>query len=371
MERNHRERECRCDSVFSAVLTGIVVVDRRSHRIVDANPLAVRLIGLPKEEILGDVCHRFLCPAEEGQCPMCDLGRPADQTERVLLTAAGRKLPILRTVAAASWQEHEYLVESFVDISDRKRIEDQQGVLLGELRKVNAELTDFASVVSHDLKAPLRGIKILAEWIAKDQADRLNEEGREQVRLLLSRVQRMHNLIDGVLKYSRAGGTEEDKVEIDLSVLVPEIVDAISPPEHIRVTIDSPLPTIRGETTRVIQVFQNLISNAVKFMDKPQGQIRIGCIGEGEFWRFSVSDNGPGIEEKHFDKIFQLFQTLSARDEYESTGVGLAIVKKIVEMHGGRVWVESQVHQGSTFSFTLPRAPQGVRQERIQAGTAC
>jgi signal transduction histidine kinase len=132
----------------------------------------------------------------------------------------------------------------------------------------------------------------------------------------------------------------------------------IAPPDHIRVTVDDGLPTIEGEKTRLTQVFQNLLSNAVKFMDKPQGTIHVGCVAEGDFWKFRVADNGPGIEEKHFERIFRIFQTLAPKDEYESTGVGLALVKKIVEMYNGRVWVESEVGRGSTFFFTFPQKGQ-------------
>ena len=171
---------------------------------------------------------------------------------------------------------------------------------------------------------------------------------------LLGRTKRMHDLIDGVLRYSRIGRAKEEPGLVDLEKLVPDIVDLIAPPEHIEVKIQRPLPTIQGENTRVQQVFQNLLSNAIKFMDKPQGVIEVGCERENGHWKFKVVDNGPGIEERHFAKIFQIFQTLSARDEYESTGIGLTIVKKIVEQYGGRIWVESQVGTGTAFYFTFP-----------------
>jgi two-component system sensor kinase FixL len=371
MEQSLREHKVRLDAIFSAILTGIVIVDRHTHQIVDVNPQAARTIGLPREEIIGKVCHRFICPAGTGRCPIGDLGQTIDQSERVLLTAAGEKVPILKTVVPASWQQHDYLVESFVDISDRKKMEDQRSLLLGQLEKANAELKDFAYVVSHDLKAPLRGIKTLAEWLAADYAGKLDEAGREQISLLVGRAERMHNLIDGILRYSRAGRTEEQEVAVPLDKLLAEILDAIAPPENVVITIEGALPTVQGEVARVTQVFQNLISNAVKYLDKPQGQIRIGCVEDGEFWRFSVSDNGPGIEDKHFEKIFRLFQTLSSKDNYESTGVGLAIVKKIVEMYGGRIWVESQVGEGSTFLFTWPKSRENAARERPQTGVAC
>ena len=172
--------------------------------------------------------------------------------------------------------------------------------------------------------------------------------------LLISRVDRMHNLIDGILEYSRIGRTEENVSQVDTGQIVEDIIDTISPPENIRIIIESKLPVILCESTRIIQLFQNLISNAVKYMDKEKGIVKINCVEGDDFWKFSVEDNGPGIAEEYYEKIFQMFQTLSPRDKFESSGVGLTVVKKIVELYGGKIWVQSQVGKGSTFSFTIP-----------------
>jgi signal transduction histidine kinase len=222
------------------------------------------------------------------------------------------------------------------------------------LESANRELSDFAYIVSHDLKAPLRGISTLAGWLAKDSRDKLDEEGREQLDLLQSRVRRLDGLINGILSYSRAGRTREERADVNLDSVVRNIIDLLAPPEHIRIEVETPLPVIEIEPTKVQQLFQNLFSNAIKFMDKPQGLIRVRCAAAGDFWHFQVADNGPGIEEKYFGRIFELFQTLAPRDQVESTGVGLSLVKKIVESGGGRVWVESQPGYGATFHFTLP-----------------
>ena len=349
-----RESEQRLNIVLNSILTGVVIVDAETHKIVDANPLAAELIGLPKEEIIGRVCNKFICPAEEGKCPISDLGQTVDQSERVLIRGDGKEVSILKTVTPAFWQGRSYFVESFIDITERKKAEQRQAQLLEQLEKINQELNDFAYIISHDLKAPLRGIKTLTEWITTDYANKLDENGKEQMSLLTNRVDRMHNLIDGVLQYSRVGRVKEDIVQINLNELISEVIDSLAPPENISIAIETELPTIKCERTRITQVFQNLLSNAVKYMDKPQGQIKIGCIEENGFWKFSIADNGPGIEEKHFEKIFQLFQTLAPRDESESTGVGLTVAKKIVEMYGGKIWVQSKVGEGSTFFFTLP-----------------
>jgi signal transduction histidine kinase len=157
---------------------------------------------------------------------------------------------------------------------------------------------------------------------------------------------------------------------VDLNELVPQVVDMLAAPEHITITIRDELPVVLCEQTRILQVFQNLLSNAIKYMDKPQGLITVGCTGEAEQWTFSVSDNGPGIDEKYHDRIFQLFQTLAPRDDYESTGIGLTLVKKIVELYRGKVWVESRLGAGSTFFFTLPKTQGETCHERLQTCAA-
>jgi len=257
------------------------------------------------------------------------------------------------------------------EIIERKRIEARQAELLEEIKSINQELDSFAYVVSHDLKAPLRGISTLAEWIANDYAEKLDDNGKEQLKLLGSRVDRMKTLIDGILQYSRIGRVKEDKVKIDLNMLVRSVVELIAPPKNITITIDDHLPTIECEQTRMTQVFQNLLSNAIKYMDKPNGLIKITCDDEKGFWKFGVADNGPGIEEKHFERIFQLFQTLQPKEGTESTGIGLTLVKKIVEMYGGKVWVESEIGKGSTFFFTLlNQENKVVENEKLEANIA-
>ncbi len=249
------------------------------------------------------------------------------------------------------------------EIIERKMAEERQTELLKEVASINRELREFAHIVSHDLKAPLRGIRSVANWISTDYADKLGEDGKEKVNLLVSKVKQMHDLIDGVLRYSKVGRVEEEKIQVNLNELVPKVIDTIAPPENIEITIENQLPIVECDETRIVQVFQNLLSNAAKYMDKPKGQIRVGCVEEDGFWKFSVADNGPGIEEKHFEKIFRIFQTLSPHDEFESTGVGLTVTKKIVELYKGKIWVESKPGEGSTFFFTLPKQERGVKDD--------
>jgi signal transduction histidine kinase len=203
-----------------------------------------------------------------------------------------------------------------------------------------------------------------------ESSDKLGEQANEQMNLLLGRVERMYNLIDGVLQYSRAGRIEEKPVQVNLEDFIPEAIDMLVPPENISITFENTMPVIECAETHVMQLFQNLLSNAIKYMDKPQGRINIGCIEKDGFWKFSIADNGPGIEEKHFEKIFKMFQALSVSEDFEGTGVGLTIAKKIVELYGGNIWVESKIGKGSTFYFTLPKQEAGVTNAKLEANIA-
>jgi signal transduction histidine kinase len=248
-------------------------------------------------------------------------------------------------------------VVSHEEITGRWHLEQQRAGLISELQAANRELSEFAYVVSHDLKAPLRGISSLATWLVKDFSEKLGPEGREHLALIASRVKRLAGLIDAILAYSRAGRSRVDRSQVALEPLVNNTIDLLAPPPHVRVEIIGTLPEVTIEPVKVQQIFQNLLSNAIDFIDKPQGRVVVTCVPDNDTWHFTVSDNGAGIEERHFQRIFQLFQTLASRDEFERTGVGLALVKKIVEIEGGRVWVESEVGVGSAFHFTLPMTP--------------
>lgn len=242
-----------------------------------------------------------------------------------------------------------------LDITDRKDQEKKLEHALKSIQDVNQELNDFAYIVSHDLKAPLRGIGSLATWLEEDYKNKIDKEGQESLHLLVQRTQRMHNLIDGILNYSRVGRTSENIEKVETQNLVVKIIDLISPPSHIHISIDNKLPDVYFDEVKLQQVFQNLLSNAIKFSDKPTGEIIVKSKDDGNFIIFSVTDNGPGIDQNYFEKIFQMFQTLNSRDTFESTGIGLAIVKKIVENYGGKIWLNSKVNEGTTFYFSVKK----------------
>ena len=241
-----------------------------------------------------------------------------------------------------------------------EKLNEDLGSAVRELNQANKELKEFALVTAHDLKAPLRAIGTLADWLSKDYADKFDEQGKEKIGMLVKRSVQMSALIDDILRYSRVGHDDAKKEQVDFNTVLSEVIAGIAPPENIEITIENELPVLMCERTQILQVFQNLLSNAVKYMDKPSGQIKIGCLEQDAFWKFNVTDNGPGIEKKNFERIFKLFQTLSPGDGVENTGIGLSIVKKIVELNGGSVSVESEVGKGSTFIFTLPKQTSRV-----------
>ena len=289
------------------------------------------------------------------------LKKPFDSAEVAQLASALTEKWVLARQASLKMGQLEQMV---------KERTERQTELLEKVDNINKELKDFASIVSHDLKAPLRGIKSLATWILDDCSDKLGEQANEQMNLLLGRVERMYNLIEGVLQYSRAGRTEEQTVQVNLDDFIPEAIDMLVPPENISITIENTMPVIECAETHVMQIFQNLLSNAIKYMDKPKGQINVGCVEQDGFWKFSIADNGPGIDEKYFEKIFKMFQALSVSEDFEGTGVGLTIAKKIVELYGGSIWVESKTGKGSTFFFTLPKQEVGVNNAKLEANIA-
>ncbi|MBW8041368.1 MAG: PAS domain S-box protein [Planctomycetes bacterium] len=353
----------------------IFVIEPKWGRFLDVNGAACKNLGYEREELLEitvkDINELFPDDSSWTEHVKEVRSKGSMVVESLSKRKDGSTFPVEANIKYISEGKDDYIIAVSRDITERKKAEEKQTKLLEAVESVNKELKDFAHIVSHDLKAPLRGIKTLADWISTDYADKLNDEGKEQLNMLSSRVQRMNNLIDGVLKYSKVGREKVKRVQVNLNELVPEVIDMVAPPENIEITIENDLPVIECEETRILQVFQNLLSNAIKYMDKPQGRISIGCVRENDFWKFSVTDNGLGIEEKHFERIFKIFQTLSAHDDVESTGVGLAVVKKIVELFEGKIWVESKPGEGSTFFFTLPKQEMIVKDEKLEANITC
>lgn len=246
--------------------------------------------------------------------------------------------------------------ELMLEVKHRKKIENELRQTALNLQESNQALDQFASIASHDLRAPLRAIKNLSEWILEDSYGNLSEKSRTHFDLLRKRVQRLDTLVTGILEYSRAGIISKEVEFIDINQLLREIIENFLPIRNIAIHVDNNMPTIICNRAAITQVFQNLLNNAIKYLDKPQGIINIGFKSTTKFYQFYVVDNGPGIDKKFQKKVFDIFQTVQPRDTTESTGIGLAIVKRIVEKSSGKIWLTSEVGQGTTFYFTWPRS---------------
>lgn len=233
-----------------------------------------------------------------------------------------------------------------------------------ELRRSNSELEQFAYVASHDLQEPLRKVASFCQLLEKRYGDKLDERGTQYIAFAVDGAKRMQVLINDLLTFSRVGRVSDAHVRTELDVTLDAALTNISQAVEesgAEITRPESLPTIVGDPTLMIMLWQNLIGNAIKFRheDRPV-EIRVDCEeivdGDDEFWRFSVQDNGIGIAEEFADKVFVIFQRLHGRDVYTGTGIGLAICRKIVEYHGGEIWLDPQYREGSRFCFTIPKA---------------
>ncbi len=243
---------------------------------------------------------------------------------------------------------------SAISLSKEKKALSEKNRLLLKLEKSNDELKNFAHVVSHDLKSPLRSMSALISWIMDDNIDNFDDETHCNFEALLKKVDKMDHLINGILKYSSIDKIDDNKKNIDTHKIVQEIIQIIHVPNNISIKILSKLPNLHADKFRMQQLFQNIISNAIKYNDKPKGIITIDCSEIENSYVFEISDNGIGIDEKYFKKIFEVFETLEEPDE-NSTGIGLSIVKKIITMLNGKIWLKSKLGEGTTFYFEIKK----------------
>ncbi len=230
--------------------------------------------------------------------------------------------------------------------------------LLEQVHRSNAELEQFAYVASHDLRQPLRMVTGYLAQVERALGDRLNEDEAEMIGFAVHGAKRMDRLIVDLLEYSRVGRQGQDPEPVDLALVVPEVLDYLAPAiaeAGALVTTAGTLPAVAGQSSELLRLFQNLIGNAIKYrLPDRRPEVVVSCRPDGVQWAFTVRDNGIGIEPENFERIFGVFQRLHTQKQYDGTGIGLAVCKKIVERHGGRIWVESETGQGSRFCFTLP-----------------
>jgi PAS domain S-box-containing protein len=275
--------------------------------------------------------------------------------QRELSVGTGTTIPVLVSVSPLhrGGGDSTDLILVLNDITEQNTAKVALAQRVNELERSNADLERFAYVASHDLKAPLRAIDNLAGWLEEDLADHISQDSQEHMKLLRGRIARLGALLDGLLQYARAGSEEAKPTVVDTGLLVPEVVEMLAPKPSLVIKISETLPTMTATEVPLKQVFQNLISNAIKHHDRDEGTIEISSRDLGSHFEFTVSDDGPGIPEQYQERIFEMFQTLMRRDEIEGSGIGLAVVEKLVRAYGGTVAVTSPVgDRGAAFHFT-------------------
>lgn len=243
----------------------------------------------------------------------------------------------------------DYVKEQSLEII---KINKQREDLLKNLEKQNQELNEYAHMVSHDLKSPLRSIDTLINWFKEDNAEILNEKNNISLDLILTNVEKMDLLIKGIFDYSSIDKLESADRTVDLNILIEDLIKTIPNPNHIEIIFKNKMPTVIGNEFRFKQLFQNLIQNAIKYNDKENGFVEIGSKENKDEIEFYIKDNGIGIKECYQAKIFDIFAKLENKDQ--SSGIGLSIVKKIIDLYDGRIWLKSQETIGTTFYFTIP-----------------
>ncbi len=370
-QRMIAESEERKSAVLTSTLDSIVSMNADGI-VTEFNRAAVEAFGYAPEEALGKPLGDLIVPQSLRTAHRAGLQRYLATGEQRVI-GKRLELPAMRkdgseficelTITRSDIAGKPAFTGVLRDITDRKEIETERKKaeaereqLIKALARSNTELDQFAYVASHDLKAPLRGIANLSQWIEEDLGDNLGGENKSQMGLLRGRVHRMEALIDGILQYSRAGRVKARPETIDTAALVAEVIELMAPPKGISIRVAPGMPAVSAEKIPLQQVFMNLVGNAIKHTGKTDPLIEVSWADAGDFYEFSVADNGQGIAPQYHERIFGIFQTLEARDKVEGTGIGLSVVQKIVDAKGGRVWVESQVGEGARFKFLWPKS---------------
>jgi PAS domain S-box-containing protein len=355
--------EVRFRALAETANDGIVTIDDQS-RIVYTNPAVTKIFGYEPEDLLGKslemlMPQRFRSDHRKGLKRYLETGlsRIIGQTVELMgLRNDGMEVPIELSIAAWSTGDRSYFTGIIRDITARKQAEGILTEKMDELSKSNAELALFTYVASHDLREPLRTVASNVQLIERRLKGALDEGARRSIRFALEGAYRMQALIDDLLAYSRVGTEAGEFESVDSAAVLDEVV------ENLRVTIEAEegevtrgeLPIVWVDRIQLAQVFQNLVANAIKFHREKPPRVHISAERREEDWLFSVRDEGIGFEPDFAEHVFTIFQRLHSADEFPGTGIGLAICRKIVERHGGRIWAESEPDKGSVFHFTIP-----------------
>lgn len=363
-------RDAWLGAIFRAAPIGIGLV--RGRTILEVSDGFCALTGLAREDMLGRTSEQFYSDHAEFVRAGNEARRQlhatgAAELETTWRNADGRSLTVFLNAALVDADDPDGDVTFTVtDITLRKAQEQALLQRTDDLERSNRELATFAYVASHDLRSPLRGIAQLSEWIEEDMPTEIPAEIGAHLKLLRSRVARMERLLDDLLSYSRVGRIEGDCASVDVAALCRESFELLAPPPEFKLVLEGDLPCFVTRATPLTQVFQNLIGNAIKHRASDSGTITVSARRVPGGYAFTVADDGAGIAPQFHDRIFGLFQTLRPRDQVEGSGMGLALVRKQVELYGGVVVVTSDVGRGAAFEFTWPDDPEmkGLRNDR-------
>ncbi len=327
-------------------------------KIIEISPSIKEITDLTRSELIGKPMADLYYNKEQRDNLMKAL-RKDEQVKDFEIVIKGKKnMPVPCFLTAKLMLDKSGLpaeiIGSMRNITVQKEVEEQRNRILEDLTLTNKELRNFVYVTSHELKSPLMAIHKIANWIFKDYKDKFDEDGKQQMKHLIGETVKMHQLIEGLSLYYNITGNEQLN-NVNITELLNNLILSMNLHPKITITLGNELPSVIYNKNRLSQIFSNLIENSIKFSNKPKTQIVIDYHEDEKEWIFSLADNGPGIEEKYFKNIFQIFKTLKNHDESETAGVGLAIVKKIVEMNDGKIWVESKPDSGCKFFFTIPR----------------
>jgi PAS domain S-box-containing protein len=342
-----------------------LVLARGSGRIEMVNRQAERMFGYDRAELLGQQLEVLLPVRFRPRHAVLRDGFLADMLTRAMdereglfgLRKDGTEFPAEIGLSPIDIDGEPMVLAAIIDVTARCKIELENERQRQELARSNSDLEEFACAVSHDLKAPLRAILHLVQWIDEDVAATASQEARDNLRLLGARATRLQMLLDGLLAYSRVGHAHPWVEDVDIAEVVRDVVATLVPPPGFVVACEGTMAVIRTHRMPIRVVLGNLIGNGLNHHDRSEGRITVSTRQIDGETEFRITDDGPGIEPRFHDRIFTMFQTLPGRDDVEPSGIGLAIVKKKVLAHGGRIWIESAPPvRGATFAFTWKEA---------------